>query len=80
MPTTRISEKGRAALQELSAKTGRPQQEVLDEAIEAFVRASFLEQLNQAFAELRADPIAWQEELAERAAWEVTASDGADER
>jgi hypothetical protein len=31
--------------------------------------------MNAAYAALRADPVAWQQELAERAAWDVTLMD-----
>ncbi len=35
-----------------------------------------IEQSNAAYAEMRKDPVAWQEELDERALWEVTLMDG----
>jgi hypothetical protein len=35
-----------------------------------------LEETNAAYARPRADPVAWAEELAERALWEVTLADG----
>jgi hypothetical protein len=35
--------------------------------------------MNAGFATLRADPVAWREELAERKSWDATSSDtGAD--
>lgn len=37
---------------------------------------AFLVGLAEDFAALRADPVAWAEELAERKAWEVPLSDG----
>lgn len=38
--------------------------------------AAFLAGLADDFAALRADPVAWAEELAEREAWDVAFSDG----
>jgi len=40
------------------------------------VLEAFLVGLADDFAALRADPIAWAEELAEREAWDMTLSDG----
>jgi hypothetical protein len=37
-----------------------------------------LEGLAQDFARLKADPLAWQAELEERAVWDATLSDGLD--
>jgi hypothetical protein len=51
-------------------------QHVLDEAIEFCRRDKFLDGVNAAFARLRNDPKAWQEEQAERVLWEKTLSDG----
>jgi hypothetical protein len=39
------------------------------------LRAEF----DAAYARLQADPVAWEEELAERAVWEVTLADGLDD-
>jgi hypothetical protein len=36
----------------------------------------FLEEVNAAYARLRADPKAWQEELAERQLWDRALRDG----
>jgi hypothetical protein len=50
--------------------------EVLDKAIEAYRRSRFLAGLNEDFAALRRDEIAWEDELRERRAWDATLSDG----
>jgi hypothetical protein len=39
-------------------------------------RARFFQAYNAGYAELRADPDAWAEELRERALWDVTLADG----
>ncbi len=38
----------------------------------------FFEDVNAAFTRLKADPKAWEEELAERRLWEVTLADGSE--
>jgi hypothetical protein len=55
---------------------GRTMQDVLAEAVEAYRRQRFLEGANAEYAALRADPTAWAEEQAERAAWDATLADG----
>jgi hypothetical protein len=42
-------------------------------------REQFFAELNAASARLKADPVAWEEELAERALWETTLADGLDD-
>ncbi len=39
-------------------------------------RQHTIDQTNAAYAALKADPAAWQEDQAERAAWEATLADG----
>ena len=74
--TVRISLEAKGALQKLSAHTGKKMQEILGEAVESYRRQLFLEKANVAFAALRADSEAWVDEEKERAAWEVTLTDG----
>jgi len=42
-------------------------------------RQCFLAGVNADFVDLRTDPTAWQEELAERATWDCTLADGLNE-
>ncbi len=49
---------------------------VLSEALEAYRREVFLQRTNQAYAELRSDPVAWVQYQEELAAWDGTAEDG----
>jgi hypothetical protein len=51
-------------------------QEVLEKAIEAYRRKRLLEMGNLAYAALKDDPKAWEQELAERKLWENTLADG----
>ncbi len=66
-------------LNKLAKDKGISMQRILDEAIENYKREKLLEDANKAYAELQADPVAWQEELAERALWETTSADGLDD-
>jgi hypothetical protein len=65
-----------AKLREVAAETGKPMIEVLAKAVENYRRQTFLEALNEDFAALRKDVSAWQEESAERAAWDNVLADG----
>src|SRR5580658_5583484 len=74
--TVRISETSHQVLKELADQTGQTMMDVLDKAVDAYRRKLFFEQLNAGYAELRADPEAWAEHLAERKLWDVTLMDG----
>ena len=77
--TIRVTNHARDTVRELSEITGKRQQDVVDEAVEAYRRQILLEKANQAYAALRSDTEAWQTELAEREAWDATLADGAKE-
>jgi hypothetical protein len=77
-PTVRISEASHQILKELADQTGQTMMEVLDKALDSYRRKLFFEQLNAGYAELRDDPEAWAEHLAERRLWDATLMDGLD--
>src|SRR5262249_58509244 len=77
-PTVRISEASHQILKELAEHTGQTMMDVLDKALDVYRRKLFFEQLNAGYAELRADPEAWAEHLAERKLWDATLMDGLD--
>ena len=77
-PKVRISEAAHRLLKELAEQTGQTTMDVLDKALDAYRRQLFFEQLNAGYAELRADPEAWAEHLAERKLWDATLMDGLD--
>jgi hypothetical protein len=81
-PTVRMNEATYQALKELAEQTGQTMTDVLDKALDTYRRKLFFEQMNAGYAELRADPEAWAEHLAERKLWDATLMDGldADER
>ena len=74
--TTRISASAHGILRELSKAEGKPMLALLDEAVEALRRQRFLEQLNAAYATLRADARTWEAIEDERRAWDATLPDG----
>lgn len=76
MATVRIKEESHAILQHLAAASGQSMLSILEKAIEDYRRNVFLEQANQAFAALRNDADAWNEEQKERGTWNTTLSDG----
>jgi len=73
--TVRISQASWQVLRQIAAQAGEPMQAVLDKAIEAYRRQCFLQKANEAYAALRENPVAWQEEIAERKAWDITSED-----
>jgi hypothetical protein len=72
----RISLSAHQKLKSMAAELGEPMQDVLDKAVEAYRRKSFLDRVNGEFEELRSSPDAWAEAVAERRAWDVTLGDG----
>lgn len=72
--TVRISPTSHNILKELAASSGESMQVILDQAFEQYRRQVFLQKANQAYAALRNNPEAWQAELEEREAWDLTLS------
>ncbi|HPO12281.1 MAG TPA: toxin-antitoxin system protein [Candidatus Hydrogenedentes bacterium] len=72
----RISEADHAALSELSKQLGTSMSGVLSEAIRLMRNRELLRRTNEAYAALRRNPKAWQEEKKERAQWESALRDG----
>ncbi len=79
MPSTRISLNAHKMLLELAHKKGESMQKIIDMALEAYRRQLFLEESNRAFAALRKNDGAWQEEREERTLWDTTGADGLEE-
>lgn len=51
-------------------------QSVVHKAVSEYRRRQILAEGNNAYAALRADPVAWEKELQERLEWETTIADG----
>jgi predicted transcriptional regulator len=80
MPTTtiRVSTETHEKLNQLAEANGISMQNVLDQALEVYRRQQLLEQANAAYAQLRADPVAWAAVEQEREEWDATLGDGLD--
>jgi hypothetical protein len=78
MSNVRISDQTHSTLRGLADLEGQTMQAVLDKAVECYRRSRFWDEVETAAASLRSDPTAWNEELAERQAWEATLADGLD--
>jgi len=76
MANARISDRTHRTLHELAEGSGRTIQEIIETAVEAYRRRKFLEECDKAYAALRDDPTAWDEELRERADWDAALGDG----
>jgi hypothetical protein len=74
--TVRISAAVHEKLRQMAAESGTSLSRTLERAVETLRRQTMLEEANRAYAALRADPIRWSEEQAERAAWDVASADG----
>ena len=74
--TVRINDTTHAVLRELAETAGKPMLAVLEEAVETLRRQRFLEQVNEAYASLRADAKAWKAIEEERRGWDATLLDG----
>lgn len=77
--TVSISQTARETLLQLAEVSGESVQVILDKAIENYRRTVFLSSANLAFATLKANQAAWQEELEERQNWDFTLADGLEE-
>lgn len=74
--TVRISTESARVLREIARETGQPMQKILDYALEEHRRSLFLKEANTAYAALKTDSRLWEDELAERRAWDTTDNDG----
>ena len=72
----RITKQTHQSLSTLAKESGVSMQTVLDKAVEAYRRQSFLEALNNDFATLKDSAEEWAEEMEERKLWERTLADG----
>ncbi len=72
----RIGEETHQTLRLLSEEMRLPMSEVVAEAVELLWQHRLLQQSNEAYAQLRSDPTAWEAEQQERQAWEATLLDG----
>ena len=72
----RVTKHTHRQLATLAKENGISMQAVLDLAVEAYRRQSFLAALNDDFTALKAQPQEWAEEQEERNLWDQTLMDG----
>jgi hypothetical protein len=77
--TIDISETTHKTLLQLAQSSGDDLVTIMDRAVENYHRYIFLVQADRAFATLKQNEELWQEEIAERQAWDVTIADGVTE-
>lgn len=78
--TIRVTKELYNAIKALSSQQNDTVQTVLEEAVKEYQRKRFFEQMDVAFARLKADDAGWKEELSERRAWDGLLSDGVEEQ
>ena len=76
--TVRMTRATHRKLKSLAAQTQQSMIDVLDQAVEAYRRQLFFQQLNAGYGALRRDRQAWAEHVGERKAWDATLMDGLD--
>lgn len=74
--TMRVAEETHKALKEMAGTRGIPMTELLKEVVKRARQEELVRQINEDYARLREDPVAWAEVLAERAEWDCTLLDG----
>ena len=74
MPAVRVSDHTYQVIRELAGQGSM--QAVISQAVENLRRERLLEEANNAFAALRQDPTAWDQEREERELWDATVGDG----
>jgi hypothetical protein len=77
--TIDISETTHKTLLQLTQSSGDDFVTIIDRAVENYRRYVFLVQADRAFATLRENEELWQDEIAERQAWDMTIADGVTE-
>jgi len=77
--TVRVSEEVHDRLHKLAAEKRMTMSAVLDSALAEYERKLFWSKTADEFRALRRDSKAWEAELEEREAWDVTLADGREE-
>lgn len=75
-PLVRMDQADKSVLDQLSAKTGESAPRLLHRAVTQLKKDIFFEQMNNAYADLKQDKAAWENEKKERALFENSLKDG----
>jgi hypothetical protein len=76
----RVTEADHERLLRLTSQTSMKQHEVITRALDMLEREVLLDSINAGFEALQGDPVAWRDELAERALWDLSNTDGGTDR
>ena len=74
--TIRVSKEVYNAVKSIAQQQNEKIQDVIEQAIKDYKKKKFFDNLNLAYARLKADPKAWAEEEEEREDWDVAMKDG----
>jgi predicted transcriptional regulator len=74
--TIRISKEVYDTVKSIAQQKQGKIQDVVEQAVKDYKKKVFFDSLNSAYASLKADSQSWEEEVAERAEWDVTLKDG----
>ncbi|NSW91666.1 MAG: toxin-antitoxin system protein [Firmicutes bacterium] len=74
--TIRVSRDVYNAIKYLAKQTNENMQDIVENAVNEYKKRRFFEEMNNAYAKLKSDPKAWDEEKKERELWDITLSDG----
>ena len=73
--TIRVPTETRDTLSEMARQSGLSMQSVIERAVELYKRQQMLAAINDAYAAVRNDQVAWSALEAERSEWDVTLVD-----
>ena len=74
--TIRVPTETRDTLSEMARQSGLSMQSVIERAVELYRRQQMLAAINDAYAAVRNDQVAWSALEAERSEWDMTLVDG----
>lgn len=74
--TVRVDPRTHAMLRELSEQEHKSIGQLVTEAVEKYRDEKFLQEMEEALANLKADPVAWKDYQDEIALWDTTSGDG----
>jgi predicted transcriptional regulator len=74
--TIRVSKDIYNSVKTLAQQENENMQAIIEQAIADYKKKKFFESLNSAYAKLKSDPHAWEEELNEREEWDKVIDDG----
>ena len=74
--TVRVEDSLHATLREIVAEEHRPIGQVIEDAIQRYQKEKFWQGVQEDFARLRADPVAWGNYQDEVMLWDSTTGDG----